>query len=135
MNSRFLNDAKSNVKSILEMYKLTFSTSLFTTSFQRWLAMPAPPSHFRKNQDEDEDDQIPTASEEDIERPKGLQNFADAPFGGLCSLYDALESANREGHKKPGYKGNLIAKFFQVSLSYCLMKPLKQATISALERC
>jgi hypothetical protein len=32
-------------------------------------------------------------------------------------LFDVLESANREGHKKPGFKGNLIAKFFAVSTS------------------
>jgi len=83
--------------------------------------MPPPPSHYRKDKDkqvEEEEEDVPLTDPDDLERPKGLQNFADAPFGGLCQLYDALESSSREGHKKPGYKGNLIAKFFQVSLSY-----------------
>ncbi|GAA5965465.1 hypothetical protein JCM3765_003291 [Sporobolomyces pararoseus] len=53
-----------------------------------------------------------SAEADDIHRPKGLVNFGQAPFGGLCGLFDVLESANREGHKKPGFKGNLIAKFF-----------------------
>lgn len=69
---------------------------------------------------EDETDEPhPETSEsaelDDIQRPKGLVNFGQAPFGGLCGLFDVLESANREGHKKPGFKGNLIAKFFAVS--------------------
>jgi hypothetical protein len=55
-----------------------------------------------------------SAEADDIQRPKGLINFGQAPFGGLCGLLDVLESANREGHKKPGFKGNLIAKFFAV---------------------
>ncbi|GAA6013367.1 hypothetical protein JCM11491_006368 [Sporobolomyces phaffii] len=62
------------------------------------------------------DEPIPDVSEaaepDDIARPAGLVNFGEAPFGGLCGLFDVLESANREGHKKPGFKGNLIAKFF-----------------------
>lgn len=67
--------------------------------------------------DEPEPDTSEAALPDDIERPKGLVNFDQAPFGGLCGLFDVLESANREGHKKPGFKGNLIAKFFAVSTS------------------
>lgn len=105
---------------------MTFALLHFlSTHLKTRFTMPAPPSYYRKGKakeeegsDEDEGE-MPTADLDDIQKPKGLQNFADAPFGGLCQLYDALESAFRESQKKPGYKGNLIAKFFQVYLPSC----------------
>ncbi|GAA5908080.1 uncharacterized protein JCM6883_004110 [Sporobolomyces salmoneus] len=79
--------------------------------------MPPYNSHTAQSSNNDQDDEPhpevgEQATTDDIERPKGLINFGEAPFGGLVGLFDVLESSQREGHKKPGYKGNLIAKFF-----------------------
>lgn len=71
------------------------------------------------------------ATPDDIPRPKGLVNFSQAPFGTLCGLFDVLESASREGHKKPGYKGNLIAKFFAVSQSDWCRPELRTLNIAS----
>ncbi|GAA5922726.1 DNA ligase (ATP) DNL4 [Sporobolomyces koalae] len=75
--------------------------------------MPQNYSNYRARLKEEQDEEGPLAEPDDIERPPGLVNKADAPFGSLCGLLEVLETANREGHKKPGYKGTLIAKFFE----------------------
>lgn len=65
--------------------------------------------------DEDEDDSnLEPAKSDDIVKPPGIENGPTPPFGVLCMLFDQLESATRNKHKKVGYKGELLGQFISV---------------------
>ncbi|GAA5924604.1 hypothetical protein JCM1841_003439 [Sporobolomyces salmonicolor] len=72
---------------------------------------PTPPDD-NDSAGEDEDG-APIAQSDDITRPPGLENQGKVPFGVLCSLYERFESATRNKHKKPGYKGELLKDFIK----------------------
>ncbi|GAA6002791.1 hypothetical protein JCM10207_007683 [Rhodosporidiobolus poonsookiae] len=70
--------------------------------------------HKRRDDDEDEDDTAQLqAQPDDLVKPPGIEPFGPSPpFNVLVGLYEAFETATREKHKKAGYKGDILSKFF-----------------------